>query len=257
MEKLFVKAHFGNDKWDIPLCYYAGESDTQTALVFVGGWGDKKEVFDGIVKKLQKKLYPSDIATFSFRGYEDGKIYPASTQVDELKTVLRFLKKKKSITNVKLFVTSMGAYGACYVLADAEFSNLVAKVLFFDPADYYIGEESDSTWSGYEDFKPDKVLVSSMLREIHSSVLINVVHLTLRNHGPSGYISDDLRKREYGSPDSFPRLNTAMVKAMYNKLPEANRGKYIELGNVPHGFIRDGNLRRNEKLVSELITHLL
>jgi len=257
MEKFFITKHHGDDKWKIPVCYFEGGSNARSALVFVGGWGDRKEIFNGIVSKLTEKSYPSSIVTFSFRGYEEEQNYPASLQIVELVAVLQFLIKKKKIKNVKLFVTSMGAYSACYALADSGLAGMIATVLFFDPADYYLGEESDNTWAGYQEFQPNKPTLSSLLSENHANCTINVVHLTLRNHSEKGYISDNFRDRARGDRSFFPRLNTAMVRNFYEYIPKKNRGKYIEIDTIPHAFVRDGNVEENEKGITNLIKKLL
>jgi len=75
----------------------------------------------------------------------------------------------------------------------------------------------------------------------------------LRNHGPNGYEEKDYQKRGQDNPKLFPRLNTKMVKKFYQNLPKKNQGKYIEDHQIPHGIKRDGDLKKNQLNLSNLI----
>jgi len=48
-----------------------------------------------------------------------------------------------------------------------------------------------------------------------------------------------------------------MIKFFYNNLPRNNRGRYIEVSNIPHGINRDGNIHANKLGVSKLVVKLL
>ncbi len=183
-------------------------------------------------------------------------------QAKELRDVMDQLYTTNQFESVDVFCTSMGAYASVKILVDMESDGLINKVIFFDPADYYLSSrfstlEGEDTWSGYMDYDPKEEVVSDRLKDYVGIATIHVIHLTLRNHGPNGYVEKDYRDRGKDEPSAYPRLNTKMVKKFYDNVPSRNQGEYVEMGDVPHGFMRDGNIQRNNVKVAEMIEMLL
>ena len=98
----------------------------------------------------------------------------------------------------------------------------------FNPADYYLNSNQDHTWSGSQDYNPNEKVISDEIKEIIGNFKVDVVHLTLHNYGKTGYIEKEYINRGKNHREAFPRLNTQMVKSFYYKVPNTNKGRYLE-----------------------------
>lgn len=110
---------------------------------------------------------------------------------------------------------------------------------------------------GAQEFAPDKPVVSDLLTGIQGNAIVDVVHLTLQNYGAGGYLDDKFEGRGINNLAGSPRLNTTMVKGFINKTPRNNRGQYLEVGNIPHAILRDGNIDQNIQKVLNIVSTLL
>jgi hypothetical protein len=229
-----------------------------SCLVLVGGSGDTIELFQPLANALAEKLPNYSICTFSFSSISKEKsIFELQTY--ELEEVFSFITHKKSFKKVLLWSTSMGVFSTIKLLNNSHFSKKINKVILFDPADYYLNDssvnsEQDITWSGSRIYDPNKPTIRSLIKNIKGTFTIDVFHLTLRNYGKKGYIEKDYIKRGGDNPTGFPRLNTNMVKSFHVDTPDVNRGKYLEIPDIPHGFVRDGNINKNIENVAKIIS---
>ena len=251
-----IKLNTSNNSEFIEVNYYPNK-DSNALILFIPGHPGSKREFEGVIKLLLRKIKDWSFITFSFRGFDTGKAYPINRQVSDLNELLEFIVQDVSPAKIALIGTSSGAVSVTSVLSSGKFSELIAKVLYIDPADFYLRDldktEEMFIWSGPNAFKPDGEVTADLLAQINSDVSINVVGFTLRNYGRAGY-SDNRIKDD---PGLYPRLNQTMVRNFFNKIPKKNKGKYIEVNNIPHAFIRDGNVLENEKNVADLILKCL
>lgn len=197
------------------------------------------------------------VVTFSFRGVEQKKKVVLRNQVEDLKEVIDFLISDghKDIT---ILCTSMGAFSTCFALTDDDCKNYITKAIFLDPADYElstIDAEEQHTLSGADKYAFTSAIASSLLAKVSGGVIIDVAHLTIHNYGPDGYAEPENRGND--NPQLKPRLNTRMVKAFYERTPSKNRGQYIEIADIPHAFVRDGNIEQNVSKLTLSLTQLL
>ena len=231
-------------------------------LVLVGGLGDTVEIFQPLVNEMSQLLPDHSICTFDLSPSTQDKRGLLEVQTEELKEVFKDLTDKYHFSQLDIWCTSMGAYATTKLMVDPQFAGRLNHVIFFDPAAYYLtstfgtpGEEV--TWSGHMDYQPREPVVSDMLTKLSSNVKVDVVHLTVRNHSSKGYIYSDYGKRGEDTPGEYPRLNTEMVKKFYSNLPDHNKGKYVEVNHLPHGFVRDGDIGDNLKKVAQVTADLL
>jgi len=229
-------------------------------LLLVGGSGDTSEGFLPLVHLLSQKIPTTNICTFTFssKSKTDSIL---DIQAKELVEIIEKLSNELRYKSINIFSTSMGAYATIKLLSSNKYANLIDKVIFFDPADYYLsakfGDSSDVTWSGSQPYQPTKVVVSNELMNVTGKVKISVVHLTLRNYGDSGYLMNDFQSRGDDNPAGYPRLSTDMVKHLYNKIPKVNQDSYVELPGVPHAIFRDGNISNNLIITVDTVVQLL
>jgi hypothetical protein len=156
----------------------------------------------------------------------------------------------------------MGSFSTIKALKNRNYSDLFTRVILFDPADYLIDNkisdtEEDSTWSGAQEYSPTSQTISKELQNINSTAIIHVAHLILRNYSSSGYVDKEYLDRGNDHPTGCPRLNTEMVKSFYNNISTKNRGRFIEVPGIPHGFTRDGKINKNLLKISQLTAMLL
>lgn len=239
--------------------YEAVGGDSDWTLVWVGGTGDTKERSAKIIGRLREKVPKYNICAFTFAEVDSPEKY-FPQQVRDLEEVCQQLIDDHRAKNISIFCTSAGAYSTCSLMINPKFEMFLKEVIFCDPADYYLNAtrvEAIKSWSGHEVFNPGEKTTGEWLKEITSEVLGHVVHFTLRNHGPEKYIEKEDIDRGKDNPDGYPRLNAQMVRAFYDNLPEKNRGKYVKQPDLPHAFLKDGNVEENEKKVVELIVKLI
>lgn len=234
----------------------------EKCLLLVGGSWDTAERFIPLVSLLNKRLSQHTICTFTMSSScKDGESL-LGKQAAELGEVMEKLISQQRFVKYDLFCTSMGAYAVVKALINPVHSHVFNKVIFFDPADYYLSSnfgsaDGELTWSGYMEYLPTEPLVSDELKKYRGEATIHVAHLTVRNHGSGGYVGAKYEDRGKDHPEAFPRLNTEMVKKFYESTSLKNRGRYVEVGGLPHGFIRDGDIQDNLVKVADLIAELL
>lgn len=228
----------------------------------VGGSGDTANKIQPLADLLSEKLPNHTICSFSLsQGSEEGTSV-LDSQSQQLVEVIAELSSSHRFASYDLFCTSMGAYPAVKLLLDPQFSRLIRRAIFFDPADYYLSAnfsdpDKEFAWSGSQDYSPIEPVISDELTKYRGEATIDVVHLTIRNYSSGGYVHDDYGKRGEDTPSAYPRLNTSMVKRFYDSTPAQNRGKYLEVNNLPHAISRDGKVSENLSKVSDLVQELL
>lgn len=226
-------------------------------LLLVGGDGDNIDVFSRLANDLDKALSNYRICSFDFSTETIGDERLLDIQAKELELLCHQLFDNHHVTNITIWCTSRGAYATSKLLASGKFNDKISHVIMYDPSNYYTGISNNGTWSGYQDYLPKSQVVSDVLTNIKGNTIIDVVHLTLRNYGPKGYFESEYINRGNDNPLGFPRLNTLMVKSFYSKLPQKNKGVYLEINTIPHGFVRDGDLQKNYERVVKSIKKLI
>lgn len=229
----------------------------EKCLVLIGGVGDPAEIFEPLVAKLVNRLPDHTICTFTL-SQKSSRIGLLNLQSQELQEAIQQLINNQNFKTFDLWCTSMGSYATVQALIDPLYSRYIAHAIFFDPADYYLDDlamdvEQETTWSGYQDYLPTRPTISTEMSKLQSTASVHVVHLTVRNHSVNGYIESEYSDRNIDNPAGFARLNTQMVKSFYNNTPIINRGKYLEIKNLPHAIFRDGDVEHNLNIIS---THL-
>lgn len=238
------------------------ERKTEKCLVLVGGSGDTAEKFEPLARALGEKLEGFVICTFTMSSEVVEGESLLNKQTEELRVVMEELVTK--FEEIDLFCTSMGAYATVRVLGVGRYYPYIRKVIMFDPADYHVSDkfqfatpDSEITWSGYQEYNPQDKTVVEELKNYGGEATIDMVHLVVRNHGSSGYVEKEYRDRGNDDPGGYPRLNTEMVKRFYENTPEKNRGQYVEVNNLPHGFMRDGDIAKNLERVVDVVVRLI
>ena len=132
------------------------------------------------------------------------------------------------------------------------------KAIYLDPADYYLSREGreiyPDTWNGQEEYRPVFPTISLLMSDIKGGVTIHIVYFSIRNYENKSYVEPSLRGID--NPHKYSRLNRNMVRNFYNAIPIKNKGEYLEVNQIPHAFLRDGNLSNNFKKVRLLIKDL-
>lgn len=237
---------------------YPSKNSSTEYFVLVGGSGDTCEKFHDLAQSLCNFLLSKNIVTTTLT--ETSSLNETlHTQTKELSQIIDKLINEHHASSVYVFSTSMGAYSTCHLLVNQKYDHILKRIIFLDPADYYLvdNEDVEYAWTGLAKYKPVRKVVSDLLMDIKSDVVVDVVRLSIRNYGVKGYLSNVYSERGEDEPSMYPRLNAEMVKTFFTKLPQINRGKYLELAGVPHGFIRDGNIPQNITRITEVVSALL
>lgn len=241
-----------------PLKLSVWDNSFYFTILFVGGSGDTREKLKPLIEKLIDLGLKYNFISFSFRGVEENQLQPLKNQIDDLKEILSWTTKKQ-YKNLIIVCTSMGAYSTTNILVDSNTSQSIKKVIFIDPADYYIRSDDKidggGTWSGNESYDPIDNTASTILKNINSNVIVDVINFTIRNYMKNGYELPE--KRHIDNPTNVERLNNLMVKSFYNNTPSRNRGDYIENNTLPHAFLRDGNIENNLNILGGILAKLL
>jgi hypothetical protein len=238
------------------------KSERKKCLILVGGAGDTAERFQALADLLSQRLPKYTICACSLsQSCADG-VSLLDAQEAELVDIFSNLTRTQPYSSYTLWCTSMGAYTTVRILMHPLYSQKIDHVIFFDPADYYISDtfsdpNQEITWSGYQKYKPEKPVISYELTKYEGMAVIDVVHLIVRNYSSMGYVHSDYAKRGEDSTNGFSRLNTEMVKKFYENVPPRNKGTYTEINNLPHGFIRDGNIKQNLENVAKIVAKLI
>lgn len=235
--------------WDI------GANET---LLFMGGSGDGKHKFDALITQLFEDGFNKNVITTSYKGVDEKIPFPLKEQTTDLVDVLKWMKKNFN-QPVTLLCTSMGAFSITHVITQPELKNIadIEEVIYLDPADYYLSDadkmnDQINSWRGNEKFLPREKVASDLLKNADlGSIKIHIINLLIRNFTKHGYVKPE--ERHIDNPKLFPRLNQDMVMHFYNNIPQNNKGEYIENYQIPHAFIRDGDLQKNVKMLSELL----
>lgn len=237
------------------------KSDRDKCLILVGGTGDDIEKFEPLARALSEEL--SDYAICSTTlSQNSSDVSLMEQQSTELLSILNDFRMNESFSRIDLWCTSMGVYPTIKILLNPSFQKFFTKVIFFDPADYYLESDivktgGNLTWAGYQKYDPDRPTIASRLLDIQTTASIDVVRLALRNQNASDYYDKEYEDRGIDHDDGFPRLSKEMVKAFYSNIPQINKGEYYELDGVPHGFIRDGNISKNIQAIVTNTSKLL
>jgi len=239
----------------ILLNHYSLNENKKRNLIFVGGSDDDRTKFENIVNQLLINGVFSDIFTISFRGTESERKGEVMDEIQELEEILEHLIKNNKVDKAEIVCTSAGAISTTSLIANDKYSSKIDNAVYLDPADYRKVEGKYKSWSGFANFNESETLVSNKLTEINSDTKVHVVNFMLKNHSPDGYAPE--AERDKNNPNLFKRLNYDMVKAFWNNTPDKNKGKYIEDEILPHAFMRDGDVAKNEKRVVELITETI
>ncbi len=233
-------------------------NDSQSLVLFLSGDGMTND-FEGISKRLNEENSAHDYLSFTYRGSEEDIIQSLPTIIEDSDTIAKqFFTKYKE---VHLVCTSTGAVPSIFLLCNPEWNAKIRKVVFLDPADYYMPTSNDTQlvgnypWGGAAAYSPTHKTVSNMLLEYNGSALIHVAGFTLRNTNGESYYPSEMRHLDHEG--GFPRMNQEMVKAFYEKIPTQNKGEYLTLNDVPHAYVRDGMIEKNLSVLTELITELL
>ena len=238
--------------------YFNINNNNNKVLIIVGGSGDVRNKFNNVAGLLHKRGFNCDIVTFSFRGRETNKEFPAKQQCSDLKELVDYLIKEKYKKQISIVCTSMGALSTTVIAVDKNIDKFFESIVYLDPADYPVISETDiesHTWSGIDKFNSDEAVLGNMMKKIKSNVRVHVVNFLIRNFEKSGYAPKN--KRGVDSPKLSSRLNNEMVKAFYTNTPAKNRGEYVEDKKLPHAFLRDGSVEENEKHVANLVYRLI
>lgn len=232
-------------------------SSTATkCLVLVGGDGDGVEVLSTLSNMLSQGLPDYQICSFDFTE-ESSTRSVLDIQSIELQQVLQHLIDLGQFERVDIWCTSRGAYATTRLLGQPYYSDHVSYVIMYDPADYYIAESNLHSWAGYENYEPTLKVISDEIKDIKGDYLVDVVHLSLKNHGPKGYWETDYAKRGINHEGGYPRINSEMVRSFYDKLPVNNKGRYILENSIPHGFVRDGDIGKNYELLTKQLVDMI
>lgn len=235
----------------ISLNHYNYGSDR--VLVLVGGSGDNKEKLAPFVEQLEQLSLALDYVTFTFCGNDTDVEHPIHQQEDELERLLEWVQPKyKSIVIV---CTSAGAFSTSLILAKSNQKYTIERAIYLDPADYPLDSAVWEGWNGHSEYNPSGPTASTKLAEVQGGVVIDVIYFTIRNFSVDGYVEPG--KRGIDHPSLFTRLNGEMVRSFYNNTPERNQGYYLELPNLPHAFLRDGEVVQNIGTLADLIAALL
>lgn len=240
---------------------YPDRKKLKKCLILVGGSGDSIDSLQPLVRAISNVLPEHLICSFTFSS--ESNVDLLKQQSVELQQVLSKLESNCNFDAYDIFATSMGAYATVELLQDKQVCQKINSVIFFDPADYYQNlkiksADEEITWSGYQPYKPIKPTISDKLMNLSTHLpSIHVVHCIVRNHGINGYVDSTHTMRDIDHSEAYSRLSTNMVKAFLLKAPFANQGQYLEVNNMPHGFLRDGNIQNNITIVASLIKRLL
>lgn len=245
MRNLLVK----NNKIDEPIPVSIYEKSLDKVIIFVSGSGDSKQNFYPIIKSVRDNVEHT-LVCFSFRGRETDKNYDRAQQVQDLKDVINHLIEG-GYKEIILVPFSMGFLSVSSILSTNIYSKCITDVIMFDPADYPT-DGSRGTWSGSDKFDSDLELYSDGLENIEGDFKINIIFFGLRNFDPANKPRTN-KERGVDKPDFATRLNIKMSKNIHNQIPEKNRGKFIIDPRLPHAFLRDGNIERNIKDISNYI----
>ena len=240
--------------------YYKAKAPASSkTLIFIGGDGDTKEDFSKIAQAVSEAMPSLNICTVTFEQPENFREV-LTLSVTSISELLQRLIDEKQNTEFLIFCTSSGAYCTCLAISTGNYANNISKVIFCDPANYYLPGENDDhngTWDGCTKYNPIGKTSSDLLKEINSNVVANVVYFTIRTCTNHQYVYSKYFDRGKDMPSALPRLCENMVKTFYKNLPAKNKGKYVELGKVPHGFIQYGNILANQNIIVDLIIDLL
>lgn len=233
-------------------------NQSQALVLFLSGDGTTND-FEAISKKLNERNSTYDYFSFVYRGSESNFSQSLSSIIEDSTVIATqlFIKYKE----IHLVCTSTGAVPLIFLLCNPELNPKIRKVVLLDPADYYLPTRNDTQlvgkylWGGAAAYSPTHETVSDMLLEYEGNAKIHVVGFTLRNTDGTNYYP--VEKRHLDHEGGSPRMNQEMVKAFYNKTPTQNKGKYVMLKDVPHAYVRDGDIENNTSILTELIAGLL
>lgn len=245
-----------NNPNSVKFDYFKSKDDSIETIVLIDGSGGNRLKLRPLAEYLNSRFNNKNIVAISFSGTETGVSYPSTTQYDDLKSVLNYLIENKVNKMFNLVCTSMGSVSTALVLNDKHFDKYLANVIMLDPADYLIdmGEKEGKTWVGYERYDFEANTLSKLMNNINSDVKVHVINFKIRNYSDKGYASQSERSKD--NSKLYSRLNNDMIEAFYERTPYKNHGMYIEDDNLPHAFLRDGNIKRNIKTIHSYLEEI-
>lgn len=240
----------------------SNKKQNKVCLIIVGGFGDKGDDYSDLVDLLKHNLPSLAYCTFTLTQVEKDIDTLLYKQAEELEVLASTLLKRDNFSKLILYTSSMGAFATTMLVTNPKFSKYISHVLYFDPADYYLTgnvtrPSGSITWAGHESYKPNKPTASSLLKKLQGNIKVNVIHFTIKNYGPDGYCTSNLIERGKDWENGCTRLSTDMVKNFYENIPIANKGKYLEVSNLPHGYFRDGDIKQNIQILTNNIVSLI
>ena len=228
-------------------------------LIFIGGSNNDKTDFQPLIDNMYEKIQDLNYVSFTFRPDIGKDEYSLTQQIKDTIEVVDITEKEFQAQEIIIFATSMGAYAATKLLTNQKYNDLITTAIYYDPADFPLDDSQTNkkfkTWSGDDVYAPTTSTISQILETMTSQAKVHIINSTLRNHLRDRYVEAPYRGDD--NPDLFPRLNNDMVKAFYNFLPRANKGRYLETNTVPHAFLRDGYIQRNIDQMGRLIKQLI
>lgn len=231
---------------------YNKEIDSQQVIIVVGGDGDSKEYLAPFNKALSESI-KMPIISFSYSMEHILTLEDMEVSTLELKEVIKESEKSFPYRKIILVLTSSGSIPSTNCILDSEVNGSIQRAIYLDPANYYTTKEGKSVmeecWKGAVEFNPIHPVISDKMKDISCGVIIDVVPFTIRNTYGNRYVEEE--KRGIDHEGLYTRINVEATKAFYLSTPESNRGRYLEIDSVPHGFLRDGDISKNiETLVS-------
>lgn len=244
MEKIYLKIQ---DKEDLPILLQ--KKSSKRIAVFVSGSGDIKDSFAPIMDLLSDDKTTS-LLSFSFRGRESEKSFPAEQQIEDLHDIIGYLIHE-GYTEISLIPTSMGFVSTAIALSDKRYTHVLGDVLMLDPADYPT-DHSKGSWSGKDQFTKNKPLYSDYLESIEGDYKVNVVFFSLRNF-TENYKDYTYAERGIDNENAYSRLNIDMTRNIYSSVPKTNQGDFVVDKVLPHAFSRDGDPNENHKQIAKYV----
>lgn len=232
------------------------QNGARSLVVFIPGTGDGTEMQYNFWRSLLDKI---DNNHHDYLFIDSTFIFNGDHKTQELidhnrKSIAVILEQYHTI---RIFASSMGAYVSTFLVEDELINKKLTRLILLDPADYPLSQvavllDQTTTWSGYKEFNPVEPVSAIKMREIED-IVIDVAYFTLRNYSKDGYIDKDYKDRRGDHVGGVTRLSKEMVRNFYENVQMQNRGYFIEVPNLPHGFERDGDIEENKRRLVELI----
>lgn len=224
-------------------------------VIFFNGDGARGD-FQNIPEQLISLRLNYDYVTFYYRGVREGKERSINDYIIDAQELLEHFRADRDYTSYVFIATSAGASVVANIVPEPIVP--VSQVILIDPADYYVSPIGSTglTWDGESEYLPENPVFSDSMKSIDSSVeKVDVIGFSLKNTLNHQYAPHE--KRHIDQEGYYSRLNQQMVRAFYDKVPDVQKGKFRSVNEIPHAFMRDGNIRKNIRSLVRLLTNLL